>query len=118
VLIILGFVLLFVLPSPWNFVALGAGILLGFGELAFWNRTVRARRRVVGPQTLIGRDAVVSTPCAPDGQVRIDGELWEARCDAGAAVGDTVRIVGREGLTLLVEPVSSYGGTAEPSGSS
>ena len=30
-------------------------------------------------------------------------EIWEALCDAGADSGETVRVVGREGLALRVE---------------
>jgi len=72
-------------------------------ELMAWNRTVKHRRKAVGAQTLIGKDAVVSMPCRPVGQVRLDGEIWEARCDAGASQGDRVRVIGRDGLTLVVE---------------
>jgi len=35
--------------------------------------------------------------------VRIQGELWRARCEGGAELGDQVRVVERSGLTLLVE---------------
>ena len=73
-------------------------------ELFGWNRTVKHRRRVVGAQTMIGRDAVVITACRPRGQVRVDGEIWQAQCAADALVGDSVRVVDREGLTLVVEP--------------
>ena len=79
-------------------------IPLWFVELLAWNRTVKHRRRAVGVQTLIGKDATVTEPCRPSGQVRLDGEIWEARCDAGADPGDTVRVVGRDDLTLVVEP--------------
>ena len=102
-LLIVAIVLLFVLPSPWNLVGFLVAIPLWFLELYGWNRTVRNRRRVVGAQTLIGKDAVVSMPCRPVGQVRLDGEIWEARCDAGASQGDRVRVIGRDGLTLVVE---------------
>jgi membrane protein implicated in regulation of membrane protease activity len=37
--------------------------------------------------------------------VRVRGELWEARCDAGADPGDTVRIDALDELTLVVSPV-------------
>jgi membrane-bound serine protease (ClpP class) len=75
------------------------------GELFLWNRTVKGRREAVGAQTLIGSDAKVVSPCRPLGQVQIAGELWEARCSAGADPGQSVRVVGRDGLTLVVEPV-------------
>jgi len=47
----------------------------------------------------------VTEPCHPSGQVRLAGEIWAARCDQGADPGDTVRVVGRDDLTLVVEPV-------------
>ena len=105
-LIFLAIALLLVLPEPWNWVAcLATGILWGV-ELFIWNRTVRSRRRAVGAQTLIGRLAVVSATCDPEGQVRLEGEIWHARSTGAAVAGEQVRVVGREGLTLLVEPAS------------
>jgi membrane-bound serine protease (ClpP class) len=107
VLIFIAILLVLVLPSPWNWIAFFVCIPLWVLELFGWNRTVKNRRKVVGAETMIDREAVVITPCRPRGQVRLDGEIWEARCDAGATVGDTVRITGREGLTLVVEPVGA-----------
>ena len=103
--LILGIVLLIFLPSPWNLVGFTVCLVLFFGELLFWNRTMRGRRKVVGAETLVGQEAEVIAPCRPTGQVRIGGEIWEARCDAGADTGDTVRVVEVRGLTLLVELV-------------
>ncbi|HET7759605.1 MAG TPA: NfeD family protein [Gaiellaceae bacterium] len=102
-LIILAIALLLLLPSPWSFVGFFGVFALWLVELGLWNRTVKHRRKVVGAQTLIGKDAVVSTPCRPVGQVRLDGEIWEARCEAGASTGDRVRVIGRNGLQLVVE---------------
>jgi membrane protein implicated in regulation of membrane protease activity len=107
VLIILAFILLFLLPSPWNLVGFLVAIPLWFVELLAWNRTVKNRRRAVGAQTLIGKDATVTEPCRPSGQVRLNGEIWGARCDEGADPGDTVRVVGRDNLTLVVERVAA-----------
>jgi membrane-bound serine protease (ClpP class) len=103
VLFIVAVVLLLVLPGPWDLVGFTVCLVLGLGELYLWNRTVRGRRASVGAQTLIGADAEVVTDCRPDGQVRLNGEIWAARCSAGAARGDAVRVVGRKGLTLEVE---------------
>ena len=55
---------------------------------------MRGRRKVVGAQTLVGQEAEVLAPCRPTGQVRIGGEIWEARCEDGADAGETVRVVG------------------------
>jgi membrane protein implicated in regulation of membrane protease activity len=104
VLIIVAVVLLLVLDGPWNIVAFVIVTLLWFAELYGWSRTVRKQRRVVGAETLIGQEAVVTEPCRPLGQVRLGGETWEARCEAGASPGDRVRVVGRDKLVLLVEP--------------
>jgi membrane protein implicated in regulation of membrane protease activity len=38
------------------------------------------------------------------GQVRLDGEIWAARSASGAAIHDSVSVVGRDRLTLIVEP--------------
>jgi membrane protein implicated in regulation of membrane protease activity len=37
--------------------------------------------------------------------VRIAGEIWQARCDAGADVGEAVVVREVDGLVLVVEPV-------------
>jgi membrane-bound serine protease (ClpP class) len=102
-LIFLAIVLLLLLPHPWNLVGFLVVIPLWVLELFGWNRTVKNKRKAVGAQTLIGKEAVVMTPCRPRGQVRLNGEIWEARCEAGAGPGETVRVVGRDNLTLLVE---------------
>jgi membrane protein implicated in regulation of membrane protease activity len=57
----------------------------------------------MGPETLVGETAQVVTPCRPTGQVRLQGELWQARCEEGADVGEHVRVRALEGLTLIVE---------------
>lgn len=101
--LVVAFVLLLVLPYPWNAVGFAVALVVFVGELLFWNRTVRGKRREVGAHTLIGRTAVVVSPCNPDGQIRIGGEIWAARCEAGAGTGDTVTVVGRDELTLVVE---------------
>ena len=103
----LALILLLALPDPWNLVGFAVSLVLFVGEILFWNRTVRRRRAAVGADTLIGETAIVLSPCRPDGQVRLSGEIWDARCPGGADAGDTVRVVGREGLKLLVEPTAA-----------
>jgi membrane protein implicated in regulation of membrane protease activity len=105
VLLIVGLVLLFVLPTPWNVAALLAGLVLWLGEVfAIW-RLVRHRQVQAGAETLVGRTATVIAACKPLGQVRLAGEseIWRARCAEGAEAGETVRIVAIDELTLIVE---------------
>ena len=103
--LIVGVVLLLLLPSPWNLVGCTCAFLLFLGELFFWNSKVRGKPKKVGAQNLIGQTATVVSSCRPKGQVRVGGEIWAARCPSGAGHGDTVRVVDRDGLTLIVEPV-------------
>jgi membrane protein implicated in regulation of membrane protease activity len=105
-LIVVAFALLLFLPSPWNLLAFAVVGLLGIVELFAWNRTVRHRRKQVGAGTLIGRNAIVVSPCHPSGQVRLDGEIWAAWSGSGAAIDDSVSVIGRDRLTLIVAPTS------------
>ena len=105
-LLIVGLVLLFVLPSPWNLVALLAALVLWLAEVfAIW-RLVRHQKVQTGAETLVGRTATVIEPCTPLGQVRLGGEseIWRARCAEGAERGETVKVIGINELTLIVEP--------------
>lgn len=104
-LLITGLVLLFVLPTPWNVIVLLACLLLWLGEVGVIWRFSRRKKAQTGAQTMIGRTATVIAPCKPLGQVRLAGEseIWRARCAEGAEVGETVRVVGIDEITLIVE---------------
>jgi membrane-bound serine protease (ClpP class) len=104
VFLLVGIVLLLVLPWPWNVVGAACAFVLFLGELLFWHRRVRGQPKKVGAQTLVGQSARVISTCRPEGQVRVGGEIWAARCRDGADPGDAVTVVGRDGLTLVVEP--------------
>jgi membrane protein implicated in regulation of membrane protease activity len=54
---------------------------------------------------MVGRTATVIAACKPVGQVRFSGEseIWRARCAEGVEVGETVRVVAIDEITLLVE---------------
>jgi membrane-bound serine protease (ClpP class) len=104
VLVILGLVALLVFGTPWGLVALIAGLLLEILEYFGWKRFLRRYRVRSGPETLIGETATVVEDCAPAGQVRVHGEIWNARSTAPAMAGEAVRITALDGLTLHVEP--------------
>ena len=94
----------FVLEEPWSWVAVGIGIVLEIGETLFFFWWSKRRKATVGAETLVGRRAVVSVDCRPHGQVRVAGEIWQARCDGGADVGERVIVREVTGLLLVVEP--------------
>ena len=56
-----------------------------------------------------GSEGVVKRALAPLGIVYTVGEEWSARSASGSEIpaGEAVRVVGQEGLTLLVEPAAS-----------
>jgi membrane protein implicated in regulation of membrane protease activity len=93
---------IYVLPTEWGIVVVAGAAVLEIGETWFWYWLSHRRRPTVGVESLVGMRATVVTPCRPTGQVRVAGELWQARCDGGADPGDVVDIEAVEGLTLLV----------------
>ena len=104
-------------------IVLMAGLTAGFFLLVLVT-IVRTRHRGLayagaygaGGTTIVppGSDGIVKRSLAPLGIVYAVGEEWSARSDTGAEIqsGEPVRVVGQEGLTLIVEPAPS----AEPSG--
>ena len=93
---------LLVFPWPWNLFAVLTGLLIEVGELTWGLRLARRWRPRTGAEAMIGKTAEVLTPCRPKGQVRVDGELWEAYCAEGADAGEAVTIERLDGLTLVV----------------
>lgn len=75
---------------------------------------VRTARRgpVTGVQLVIGGEGVASSALEPKGTVRVAGQLWSAELHGAGRLeaGQAVRVLGRRGLTLDVEPTSSAPG--------
>jgi membrane-bound serine protease (ClpP class) len=90
------------LPWPWSALAIFTGLAVETAELTWGLRLARRWKPKTGAEAMIGKEAEVVARCHPLGQVRVQGELWQARCDEGADVGDTVRIERIDGLTLMV----------------
>jgi len=59
----------------------------------------------VGLETLVGKTTTASTAIdRQGGKVFVDGEIWKAVSETPVTSGETVEIVGFEGLTLKVKP--------------
>ena len=95
---------LFVLPSPWGIAAVVVAGVLDIGETALFIWWSKRRRATVGTETLVGRRGVAVRELWPTGQVKIGGEIWNARCDGGCNPGTEVVVRSVEGLTLVVDP--------------
>jgi len=70
---------------------------------------VRARRNKIttGVEGMIGAVAIAVGELNPKGTVQVHGEYWNARATRRVEASAPVRIMGMDGLTLQVEPVSS-----------
>jgi membrane-bound serine protease (ClpP class) len=75
---------------------------------------VRARRNkvVTGGEGIVGETGTALTPLAPDGQVLVRGEYWQASAPTPVKPGERVRVVAIEKLKLTVEPVPDRAGGA------
>ena len=93
------------IQASWQVVAgltaVSATFFLGVLGLA-----MRARRRpvITGSEEMIGSTGEVVHWAGGTGRVHVHGEIWAAESGAMLATGQKVRVVGRTGLTLAVEP--------------
>lgn len=65
----------------------------------------RQRPVVTGAEELIGATGTVAADFSGAGLIHIHGEQWNARSETPMRSGDSARVIGRDGLTLLVEAV-------------
>lgn len=94
----------FVLPSPWGLLAVIAAGVLDIAETALFIWWSKRRRAAVGSQVLVGKTGVALGNLWPTGQVKVDGEIWQARCEGGCDTGTAVVVRSVDGLTLVVDP--------------
>jgi membrane-bound serine protease (ClpP class) len=59
--------------------------------------------RAHDPDKVIGRIGEANTEIYNEGSVQLESELWSARSELSIPAGTRVRVVRREGLTLIVE---------------
>lgn len=95
---------IFVLPSPWGILAVGVAATLDIAETGLFIWWSKRRRATVGVDALVGKVGVATSELWPEGQVKVDGEIWRARCAGGCDAGTKVVVRSVEGLTLVVDP--------------
>ena len=88
---------------------IAAGIALWIvKDAAMFPFVWRAYHPGTGEETrpVVGRDGIAQERLSAGGEgyVRVGSELWRARTTRDAAEGETVRVVERDGLTLVVDP--------------
>ena len=63
------------------------------------------RRVKTGKEALVGAKGIATSDLKPKGEVRVNGEFWEAIVkDTTIAAGQAVEVVGMEGIFLVVKP--------------
>jgi membrane-bound serine protease (ClpP class) len=98
------FLAIFVLPSPWGLAAVVVGGVLDIAETTLFIWWSKRRQATVGVETLVGKIGVAASDLWPEGQVRVGGEIWRARCAGGCDSGTRIVVRGVDGLTLVVDP--------------
>jgi membrane protein implicated in regulation of membrane protease activity len=93
---------IFWLPTPWGIAAVAAATVVEIAEVGFWVWLSRRRRIATGAEALPGARGVVTAACRPEGQVRVLGELWRARCEEGADPGDEIVVERLDPELLLI----------------
>jgi membrane-bound serine protease (ClpP class) len=63
----------------------------------------RTAKITTGEAVIIGLRGRARTEIAPEGTVFVRGELWGARAAMRIAEGESVRVIGLDGLVLKVE---------------
>lgn len=68
---------------------------------------LRSRRRPVatGGEALLGAEGEAVSWGREEGRVRVEGEIWRARAAVPLGAGVRVKVTGRHGLVLTVEPI-------------
>lgn len=105
-----GSVILIDTEAPGFGVPLGlvAGVTLAALAFTVWvtGALLRFRRTAAagGGDSLLGEQAVAQDDFTGSGWVRVHGESWRALCAVPVRGGQVLRITGRDGLTLSVEP--------------
>ena len=118
--LVIGSLMMFESPAfrPLLWVVALAAVVLALLIFLVFAVVVRAARRPAGGADtgLIGALGRITTWAGPGGEVLVGGERWQARRrapgDALLEPGREVKIVGRKGLTLYVEPAPDGGPAA------
>ena len=95
---------IFLLPSPWGLIAVLVALVVDLIEVGVGVWYSKRRKATVGANALVGVTGVALGELEPEGQVRVNGEIWSARCEGGCEAGRSIVVRAVDGLMLEVEP--------------
>lgn len=83
------------------------GVMVGWGAFCTWlfifTTHALNKQKPVGLPSMVGAEGSAAGKLAPDGMVKIHGELWSALSEQGDLLpGEDIVVTGEEGLKLLV----------------
>ncbi len=120
VAVILGGLFLFDTSAPFLRVAWPVLAIVGVIAFAFITLVVVKARKALrrphatGIRSFIGERGVTVSQLDPKGQIRVRGEIWNARTEGEILLKDQrVEVLNVEGLTLVVRRATGLGTTAE-----
>ena len=58
-----------------------------------------------GMDEMMWKEGEIIESLSPDGRIRVKNEIWNARSTEPVMAGERGRIVGFDGLTLIIEPI-------------
>lgn len=106
-LVILGF---WILPLinvniPWPVILSAMAAWLGWSVFTYRKGSkALAHQPVPGMAGMVGSVGIAVQPLKPEGLVKIKGELWNCRAEAGdIETGAAVKVIKQEGLKLVVQ---------------
>jgi membrane-bound serine protease (ClpP class) len=94
---------IFLIPSPWGIILVAGALVVDVIEVSVGLWYSKRRRATVGTDALLGVTGVAIDDLSPEGQVKVNGEIWRARCEEGCEAGSSVVVRAVNGLTLEVE---------------
>jgi len=91
------------LEPPWRYIVIFPLAAWEAFEIMLWLKW-RGVKSITGVEAFVGSTGRAVTDCKPDGQVRVRGALWRARCPQGVDAGDHIVVEAIDGLVLTVAP--------------
>ena len=99
---VIGLTLAFLFLDGWlRYAVIAGGALIEIAEITVWLRWRNVAAKS-GIETMIGMTGVALTDCDPEGQIKVKGQIWKARCVEGVKAGTSVRVIAVDGLRLDV----------------
>ncbi|MFN0084770.1 MAG: NfeD family protein [Blastocatellia bacterium] len=95
----------------WGLLTVGAVITGFLVRLAFQSHRTSVK---AGTSRMIGQRGKAVMDVAPEGRVFVGGEYWWAYSRGKIAEGESVRVIGLDGLTLEVEACPGKGVIPRP----